>query len=129
MDQSVFAVIMEAYLHGTSTRKVDDLVKVLGADTGISKSEVPRICDDLDTEVAKFGDRSLAGHLLEACVSLAVGSKRFLQAGGKLSLAGDSGLVTGATSNSSHARGGRGHRPDRRGRAAWVRHRQRRRGA
>lgn len=36
VDQSLFAVIMEAYLHGTSTRKVDDLVKALGADTGIS---------------------------------------------------------------------------------------------
>jgi transposase-like protein len=32
-------------------RKVDDLVKALGADTGISKSEVSRICADLDTEV------------------------------------------------------------------------------
>ena len=52
---------MEAYLHGTSTRKVDDLVKALGADTGISKSEVSRICADLDTEVAAFRDRSLAG--------------------------------------------------------------------
>jgi putative transposase len=60
-DQSLFAVIMEAYLHGTSTRKVDDLVKALGADTGISKSEVSRICADLDTEVAAFRDRSLAG--------------------------------------------------------------------
>ena len=40
VDQSLFAVIMEAYLHGTSTRKVDDLVKALGADSGISKSEV-----------------------------------------------------------------------------------------
>jgi transposase-like protein len=61
VDQSLFAVIMEAYLHGTSTRKVDDLVKVLGADSGISKSEVSRICADLDTEVAAFRDRSLAG--------------------------------------------------------------------
>jgi putative transposase len=61
VDQSLFAVIMEAYLHGTSTRKVDDLVKALGADTGISKSEVSRICADLDTEVALFRDRSLAG--------------------------------------------------------------------
>jgi putative transposase len=60
VDQSLFAVIMEAYLHGTSTRKVDDLVKALGADTGISKSEVSRICADLDTEVAAFRDRSLA---------------------------------------------------------------------
>jgi transposase-like protein len=60
VDQSLFAVIMEAYLHGTSTRKVDDLVKALGADTGISKSEVSRICQELDVEVAAFRDRSLA---------------------------------------------------------------------
>ena len=56
VDQCLFAVVMEAYLHGTSTRKVDDLVKALGADTGISKSEVSRICKDLDTEVAAFRD-------------------------------------------------------------------------
>jgi len=37
VDQCLFAVVMEAYLHGTSTRKVDDLVKALGADTGIWK--------------------------------------------------------------------------------------------
>lgn len=59
--QSLFAVIMEACLHGTSARKVDDLVRALGADTGISKSEVSRICADLDSEVAAFRDRSLAG--------------------------------------------------------------------
>jgi len=46
---------------GTSVRKVDDLVKALGADTGISKSEVSRICADLDTEVASFADRDLSG--------------------------------------------------------------------
>ncbi|CAB4964708.1 MAG: IS256 family transposase [Actinobacteria bacterium] len=61
IDQALFAVIMEAYLHGVSTRKVDDLVKALGADTGISKSEVSRICKDLDEEVGAFRDRSLAG--------------------------------------------------------------------
>jgi putative transposase len=60
VDQALFAVVMEAYLHGVSTRKVDDLVKALGADTGISKSEVSRICADLDTEVGAFRDRSLA---------------------------------------------------------------------
>jgi putative transposase len=38
---------MEAYLHGTSTRKVDDLVKALGADSGIAKSEVSWICAEL----------------------------------------------------------------------------------
>ena len=60
VDQALFAVVMEAYLHGVSTRKVDDLVKALGADTGISKSEVSRICVDLDEEVGAFRDRSLA---------------------------------------------------------------------
>ena len=43
---------MEAYVHGVSTRKVDDLVKALGVDSGISKSEVSRICAELDAEVA-----------------------------------------------------------------------------
>ncbi len=62
VDQALFAVVMEAYLHGVSTRKVDDLVKALGADTGISKSEVSRICADLDAEVGAFRDRSLADH-------------------------------------------------------------------
>jgi putative transposase len=60
VDQALFAVVMEAYLHGVSTRKVDDLVKALGADTGITKSEVSRICADLDEEVSGFRDRSLA---------------------------------------------------------------------
>ena len=60
VDQALFAVVMEAYLHGVSTRKVDDLVKALGADTGISKSEVSRICAELDEEVGAFRDRSLA---------------------------------------------------------------------
>jgi putative transposase len=61
VDQALFAVTMEAYLHGVSTRKVDDLVKALGADSGISKSEVSRICADLDEEVGAFRDRSLGG--------------------------------------------------------------------
>ncbi len=53
---------MEAYVHGVSTRKVDDLVTALGIDTGISKSEVSRICAELDAVVATFRDRSL-GHI------------------------------------------------------------------
>jgi transposase-like protein len=58
--QALFAVIREAYLHGVSTRRVDDLVKALGADTGFFKSGVSRICKDLDLEVGAFRDRSLA---------------------------------------------------------------------
>jgi transposase-like protein len=60
VDQALFAVVMEAYLHGVSTRKVDDLVRALGADSGMSKSEVSRICADLDAEVGAFAERSLA---------------------------------------------------------------------
>src|SRR6476619_2987956 len=59
IDQALFAVVMEAYVTGTSVRKVDDLVKALGADSGISKSEVSRICAELDAEVAAFADRDL----------------------------------------------------------------------
>jgi putative transposase len=61
VDQALFAVVMQAYLEGVSTRKVDDLVRALGADSGISKSEVSRICQDLDVEVRTFAERSLAG--------------------------------------------------------------------
>jgi len=57
--KALFAVDMEAYLNGVSTRKVDDLVKALSADTGISKSEVSRICADLDLEVGVFTGRDL----------------------------------------------------------------------
>ena len=59
VDQALFAVVMEAYVHGVSTRKVDDLVRALGADSGISKSEVSRICADLDEDVAEFRERRL----------------------------------------------------------------------
>ena len=60
IDRALLAVVIEAYVHGTSTRKVDDLVKALGVDSGISKSEVSRICAELDGEVAAFRSRSLA---------------------------------------------------------------------
>ena len=59
INQALYAVIMEAYVHGVSTRSVDDLVKALGADAGISKSEVSRICADLDTQLAAFRIRPL----------------------------------------------------------------------
>ncbi len=59
IDRALFAVVMEAYVHGISTRKVDDLVKALGVGTGISKSEVSRICAGLDTELEAFRNRPL----------------------------------------------------------------------
>jgi len=59
IDRALFAVVMEAYVHGVSTRSVDDLVKALGADTGISTSEVSRICGELDAELTAFKERPL----------------------------------------------------------------------
>jgi putative transposase len=61
IDQALHAVVMEAYVHGVSTRSVDDLVQALGIDTGISKSEVSRICAGLDEAVTAFRTRAL-GH-------------------------------------------------------------------
>jgi len=46
-ERALLGVVQEAYVHGVSTRKVDDLVKALGLD-GMSKSEVSRICGELD---------------------------------------------------------------------------------
>jgi len=57
-EQALLTVIQEAYVHGVSTRKVDDLVKGLGLD-GISKSEVSRICAELDPIVEAFRTRPL----------------------------------------------------------------------
>lgn len=59
IDKALHAVVMEAYVKGVSTRSVDDLVKALGADSGISKSEVSRICAELDETVEAFRSRRL----------------------------------------------------------------------
>ena len=60
--QALYTVVMEAYVAGVSTRAVDDLVEAMGMDTGISKSEVSRICAGLDERVAAFRGRTL-GHV------------------------------------------------------------------
>jgi putative transposase len=59
IDRALWAVIMEAFVHGVSTRKVDDLVAALGIDAGVSKSQVSRICAELDAAVAEFRERRL----------------------------------------------------------------------
>ena len=58
IDQALYAVVMEAYVHGISTRSVDDLVEAMGG-TGVSKSEVSRICANLDETVGAFRTRTL----------------------------------------------------------------------
>jgi putative transposase len=60
IDQALWAVVMEAFVTGTSTRKVDDLVQALGVESGISKSEVSRICKGLDVQVNAFRERDLS---------------------------------------------------------------------
>ena len=62
IDPALYAVVMEAYVNGVSTRSVDDLVAAMGVDTGISKSEVSRICAGLDERVDAFRNRTL-GHV------------------------------------------------------------------
>ena len=59
IDKALWAVIMTAYITGTSTRKVDDLVKALGCDSGISKSTVSRICTQIDADVHVLRTRRL----------------------------------------------------------------------
>jgi len=58
IDVALHAVVMQAYVEGVSTRRVDDLVVAMGG-SGISKSEVSRICAQLDTEVAAWRTRAL----------------------------------------------------------------------
>lgn len=58
IDVALHAVVMQAYVEGVSTRRVDDIVIAMGG-TGISRSEVSRICAELDTEVAAWRTRPL----------------------------------------------------------------------
>jgi putative transposase len=59
-ERALVAVVQEAYVQGVSTRRVDDLVKALGME-GISKSQVSRLCQELDAEVERFRTRRLDG--------------------------------------------------------------------
>ena len=59
-EKALTAVIQEAYIQGISTRSVDDLVKAMGMD-GISKSQVSRLCEDIDERVNAFLERPIEG--------------------------------------------------------------------
>jgi putative transposase len=59
-EKALAAVVQEAYVQGVSTRSVDELVKALGM-TGISKSQVSRLCEEIDERVKAFLDRPLEG--------------------------------------------------------------------
>ncbi len=59
-ERALAAVIQEAYVHGVSTRAVDDLVRAMGL-AGISKSEVSRVCQEIDARVDAFLARPIEG--------------------------------------------------------------------
>ncbi|MCA1838447.1 MAG: IS256 family transposase, partial [Actinobacteria bacterium] len=59
-ERALSVVVQEAYVHGVSTRKVDELVKALGME-GISKSRVSELCEELDEQVERFRNRPLEG--------------------------------------------------------------------
>jgi transposase-like protein len=59
-EKALTAVIQEAYVHGISTRAVDDLVKAMGA-SGVSRSQVSRLCEEIDERVGAFLARPLGG--------------------------------------------------------------------
>ena len=59
-EKALVAVIQEAWIGGVSTRRVDDLVQAMGL-TGISKSQVSKLCKDIDERVGAFLDRPLEG--------------------------------------------------------------------
>src|SRR5471032_1859488 len=59
-EKALTAVIQEAYIQGISTRSVDDLVKAMGM-SGVSKSQVSRLCEEIDERVNAFLDRPLEG--------------------------------------------------------------------
>ena len=60
VEKALVAVIQEAWINGVSTRAVDDLVKAMGG-TGLSKSQVSRLCQDIDGRVEAFLNRPLEG--------------------------------------------------------------------
>ena len=59
-EKALTAVIQEAYIHGVSTRSVDDLVRAMGM-SGISKSQVSRLCEEIDGKIEAFLNRPLEG--------------------------------------------------------------------
>ena len=59
-EKALTAVVQEAYIQGVSTRSVDDLVQAMGM-SGISKSQVSRLCGEIDDKIQSFLDRPLEG--------------------------------------------------------------------
>ena len=72
-EKALTAVIQEAYIQGISTRSVDDLVQAMGG-TGVSKSQVSRLCQEVDERIGAFLDRPIeGGSPVSVAVIVAVG--------------------------------------------------------
>jgi transposase-like protein len=91
-EKALTAVMQEAYVQGVSTRSVDDLVQAMGM-TGISKSQVSRLCVEIDDKVKAFLTRPIEGDwpylwMDATCVKVRqngrIGSIAVIIAGGKL---------------------------------------------
>lgn len=63
-EKALLSVIQEAYIHGVSTRKVDEIVQAMGLDNTVSRSEVSRICKSLENDVNDFRQRPLDSNYL-----------------------------------------------------------------
>ena len=97
-EQARTAAIQEAYIQGIPTRSVDDLVKALGMD-GISKSQVSRLCEDIDERVTAFLERPIAGDWpylwIDATGGVRVGRGSESARGGRLAIDLNSGASSG----------------------------------
>jgi hypothetical protein len=83
-EKALVAVIQEAWIGGVSTRRVDDLVQAMGL-SGISKSQVSKLCKDIDERVGAFLERPLEGLAWAAPQGLTCRSASGLQANGPIS--------------------------------------------
>ncbi len=76
-EKALMAVVQEAYIHGVSTRAVDDLVRAMGL-AGTSKSQVSRLCEEIDERAQAFLNRPLhtsVWHVREAISLSGVGGR------------------------------------------------------
>lgn len=102
-EKALTAVIQEAYVHGVSTRSVDDLVRAMGG-TGVSKSQVSRLCEDIDERVQAFLSRPIEGLAWAALQGLTCRSASGLQANGPTSGSTPPTSRCGAAGGSSRSR-------------------------
>jgi putative transposase len=110
-EKAMTAVIQEAYVQGLSTRSVDDLVKAMGM-SGVSKSQVSRLCGEIDERVNAFLNRPLEGEWpylwLDATYIRVRRSGRIVSVSGHSGRGGQSGWPQRGSGHCRPAQRGRG---------------------